>query len=194
MRSTAYLTRSHPPAAARRPRGFTLIEILVVMVIIGLVAAGAMLSLGTTGRDSQLEQERDRLAGLIDYVRERAALQTVEYGLRCQQGGYQFVMYDSRKALWQVDPLDDVLRARTLPAGIDIALSVEGRPIVLPGPAVALQKAQARDLTPQVMLFSSGDISSFKVTLGRAAAHRRALINSTTGGKVETGAVLESPT
>jgi prepilin-type N-terminal cleavage/methylation domain-containing protein len=39
-----------------------LVEILVVMVIIGVVAAGALLSLGVLGRsDRELERERDRL-------------------------------------------------------------------------------------------------------------------------------------
>jgi len=66
------------PAQSQRPAaGFTLIELMVVVVIIGVVITATLLSLGATGRDSQLEQERDRLAALIDYVRERAGLQTV---------------------------------------------------------------------------------------------------------------------
>ena len=89
--------------------GFTLIEMMVVVVIIGLLAAATLLSIGGRGQDSQLEQERDRLAALIDYVRERAALQTVEYGLRCEQGGFRFLMYDNRQARWLEDPLDDAL-------------------------------------------------------------------------------------
>src|SRR5258708_246755 len=119
------------PARAA-PRGFTLIELLVVLVIIGVMVGTMLLSLGDRGHDSQLEKERDRLATLINYVQERAALQTVEYGLRCEQGGYRFVMYDSRKTQWLEDPLDELLRARTLPDGLEFALSVEDREIVLP--------------------------------------------------------------
>lgn len=174
--------------------GFTLIELMVVIVIIGVVVAGTLLSLGVTGRDSQLETERDRLGALIEYVRERAALQTVEYGLRCEQGGFRFVMYDSRKNQWLADPLDDALRPRLLPAGIDIALSVEDRPIVLP-PSTAKAKPDAViDLTPQVMLFSSGDLTRFKLTLARTAAGRSTLLTGTSAGKLEVGPIVEQAT
>jgi general secretion pathway protein H len=174
--------------------GFTLVELLVVIVIIGVVIAGAVLSLGTTGRDSQLEQERDRLAALIAYVRERAALQTVEYGLRCEQGGFLFVMYDTRQSRWLEDPLDDALRPRLLPAGLEIVLRVEDRAIVLPTRAAAAGRDAPRDLTPQIMLFSSGELTSFSLTLARNGTGRSASISGTNAGKVEVGAIVERST
>ena len=180
------------PADSQRPiAGFTLIELMVVVVIIGVVIAATLLSLGSTGRDSQLEKERDRLAALIEYVRERAALQTVEYGLRCEIGDYRFVMYDTRAAKWLEDPLDESLRVRTLPAGLDLALSVEDRAIVLPKRADTTHRDAPVDYTPQVMLFSSGDLTSFKLTLARTGVGRSALLTGTNAGKVEVGAVVE---
>jgi type II secretion system protein H len=119
------------PLQRRGELGFTLLELMVVVVIIGLVAAGAIISLGATGRDSQLEQERDRLTALIAYVRERGALLTLEYGIRCGQHGYRFVYYDNRTMQWMPETLDDTLRVRHLPAGLDLQLVIEGRQVVL---------------------------------------------------------------
>jgi general secretion pathway protein H len=182
-------------AAARRgPRGFTLIELLVVITIIGVMLGTMLLSLGDRGQDSQLEKERDRLAALFNYVQERAALQTIEYGLRCEQGGYRFVMYDSRKAQWLEDPLDELLRARALPDGLDLALSVEDRPIVLPARSDPRKRAASLDLTPQVMIYSSGDLTRFRLTLTRAAAHRGVVLSGASAGKVEIGPIAVQPT
>ncbi|MEP7314419.1 MAG: type II secretion system minor pseudopilin GspH [Pseudomonadota bacterium] len=140
--------------------GFTLIEILVVVVIIGVLAAGVLLSVGVAGTDRQMETERDRLSALLDYVREQAALQNREFGLRVHAGGYEFVAYEPDTALWERVVGEKVLRERKLPAGLEVTLFVDGRPVILP-------QADSKDLTPQVLLFSSGDMSLFEITVRR---------------------------
>lgn len=149
-------------ARPKAQRGFTLIEILVVMLIIGIMVVGAMLSSNLAYGDRDLERERDRLLALSSHLRDMASLQNREYGLRCFEGGYEFLVLDARSGQWQRDPRDDSLRARTLPRGLAVSLLVEGRPVVLP-PA----EQRNESLAPQVMLFSSGDISQFELTLRR---------------------------
>ena len=165
-----------------RSRGFTLIEILVVVVIIGVISAGILLSVNFTGRDNELEKESDRLLTLVNYAREQAELQTREYGVLFQEDGYEFVSYDVRRASWRSVFEDDALRARKLPEGLGIKLVVDGRPIVLKRPK------DDKDKKPQVMIFSSGDLSSFEITVEREGG-----VRSVTLAQDDKGQVIAKP-
>jgi general secretion pathway protein H len=149
---------------ASRAAGFTLIETLVVVLIVGLMAAGAIIAFGNSRTDSQLERETERIGALLDYAREQAELQTREFGMRVDDRGYQFVVFNAQTEQW--DPLedDDAMRLRELPAGIAQRLIVEGREIVLAAPK------KIEEYLPQVLLYSSGDVSSFEYVLSREGA------------------------
>jgi general secretion pathway protein H len=81
--------------------GFTLIEILVVVVISSVLSAGLLLSISLTGRDRDLEKEGDRFFNLLNYAREQAELQTREYGVILQDDSYEFVSYDVHRGIWR---------------------------------------------------------------------------------------------
>jgi len=200
-------------ATPAHQRGFTLIEILVVVVIIGVVIVGALLSLGATGKDSQLERERDRLASLMAYVHERGGMLTLEYGIRCGQHGYRFVYFDHITNQWAPEATDDTLRLRNLPAGLSLQLVIEGRPIVLTDKALAVSKiattaaggtlsklgdmpssfsSQAADNSPQVLLFSNGETNSFALTITRDGVGRNATLQSGDDGTIHVSDIMEA--
>src|SRR5262249_44978229 len=117
--------------ARSRSHGFTLIEILIVVVIIGVISAAVLLSVNLTGRDRDLEKESERLLALVNYAREQAELQTREYGVIFHDDAYQFVAYDLRRGVWREVYEDDALRLRRLPDGLDVKLVVDARPVIL---------------------------------------------------------------
>jgi type II secretion system protein H len=142
--------------------GFTLLEIMIVVVIIGILVTGALLSLGAIGKDSGLQQERDRLSALIAYGRERGAMLTLEYGIRCGQHGYRFVYYDNRLMRWTPETVDETLRARRLPSGLQLDLTIEGHQIVLDDKALKVNPLAATPPGGTVSLLgsSSGGVST----------------------------------
>jgi general secretion pathway protein H len=165
-------------SATSSQRGFTLVELLVVVVIIALISAGMLLSVSLTGRDRELEKESDRLLALFTYVREQAELQTREYGVMFQEDGYEFLAYDTRRSAWRSVFEDDTLSARRLPDGLGVKLVVDARPVVLTRPK------DASDKTPQVMIFSNGDLSSFTATLERDGGLRSVTLTQDANGQV----------
>jgi hypothetical protein len=132
---------------------------MIVVVIIGVISAGVLLSVNLTGRDHDLEKESDRLLALVNYAREQAELQTREYGVIFHDDGYQFVAYDTRRGLWREVYEDESLRLRKLPNGLDVKLIVDARPVVLV-PTSDIKPADLQDKKPEAK--SLKDVNSLK--------------------------------
>jgi type II secretion system protein H len=169
-------------AMTRAQRGFTLVEIMVVVVIIGILVIGAILSLGATGKDSGLEQERDRLAALIAYGRERGAMLTLEYGIRCGEHGYRFVFYDNRLMQWSPETVDDTLHLRRLPAGLELRLVIEGHQIVLDDKALQINAVAATPPGGKISLLGSSGGGGMASITGSGGISGFSSASSSSGG------------
>ncbi len=134
-------------------KGFTLIEIMVVIVIIGVILSFATLSVGDGGQARQLEQEAQRLASLLKLASQESIMQSKEMGVFFETDSYQFSVWHEQK--WQTFMArEDIFRPRRLPVGMQIEFHLEGEPIHL---------NDTKTGTPQLLLLSSGEITPFEV-------------------------------
>ena len=136
-----------------RERGFTLLEVLVVIVIVGVLVTLATLTLGDR-RGQRLEEESARLAALIGLAQEEAVFQSREMAVSFWQGGYAF--HELVGADWQLVSGDSTFQPRRLPDGMSLRLYLDDV-------EVGLSLVEKRE--PQVFLLSSGETSAFELVL-----------------------------
>ena len=172
---------------SRFTHGFTLVEILVVVVIIAIVASVAVISVNALGRDTEIGDETRRLSGLIGMVREQAEMEGRDYGLRLEEGKYDFLLYDVRRDQWRSIDEDRLLRPRELPEGVRMRLWLEGREVILRPPP-----DRKKPRPPQITLLSSGDITAFELRIRREGSDHEARITADAAGKVAVRAVDEA--
>lgn len=156
-----------PPSAARLSGGFTLIEVMVVVVIIGILINFAVLSLRSRSPEDQLNEESRRLKSLIEMAGEEALLRSSFIGIDITETGYGFLRLEEES--WQ--PADDNLfRNRKLPDEIQITLSTDGaqdepRIALTPAQQPGEEEEEKEKLAPEIILLNSGEITPFDLKI-----------------------------
>lgn len=69
-------------------QGFTLVELLVVLLIIGILLGITLLSPVTGSAQKNVQQQAARLQVLFEQVRDKALLDNAEYGFSLDDDGY----------------------------------------------------------------------------------------------------------
>jgi general secretion pathway protein H len=148
-------------AMTRRRAGFTLIEILVVLVIIAVLTSIAVLSIGVLGKDRGLDAEGERYADVAAAAIEQAELEGRDFGIRFSATRYEVLTYVARRQRWESVADDRLYAPYELPAGIAVRLEIEGRPIQF------TEDKPSAEHVPQVLLYSSGEVSPYRLSFGR---------------------------
>lgn len=190
-------------------RGFTLLELLVVMFIVGIIAAMATLSVGVATSEKGTEKEIERIEDLLALASEQAVLQGREFGITFYQKGYEFSTYDIDAARWT--PLGEdrsgPFSPRPFPPDAVVDLEMEDRLVALAeqkperAPPAKDRKADkekqkederrrkiigARDPNlPQIFILSSGDVTPFELRLRPSIGNKGITLKVADNGKVE---------
>ncbi|WP_210642487.1 MULTISPECIES: type II secretion system minor pseudopilin GspH [unclassified Pseudomonas] len=129
----------------RHSRGFTLLELMVVIVLIGVVVGMVSLAIGPSPTREARQQAQDFIR-VVQQLRERAVLDGQEYGVRLQPRGYQALRLESLG--WTA-----VSAVHRLPESLTLGLEQDGH-------LLTLDDAQG---PPQLLMLSSDEISAFRL-------------------------------
>jgi general secretion pathway protein H len=186
---TARRTSSKP--RLHRSRGFTLMEVLVVMVIIGVIIASASVAVGVLGRDRELEEEARRFATVLTQAKEEAELQGLDVGVFVTQPAYEYLRYDGRREYWTPIEGDDLFKVRELPEGVRARLWIDSREVVLKRELEPYDEKDRDKHQPQLMALSSGEITPFELRLEREGTTEQWRVIGTADNTVRAEAVDE---
>ncbi len=159
-------------AFCSREHGFTLLELLVVVVIVAILFTYTTLAIRSDTPEEIIKKEAQRMERLVQLALEESILRGEEYGLEIFLDGYRFLRFDVTENRWLPLTDDKILRQRELPLDMELEMNLEDTEIVIELASDPM-KEQKLDLDsgsdeedsdeekakPQIFLLSSGEIT-----------------------------------
>lgn len=150
--------------------GFTLIEILIVMVIIGIITATTLFSIGDGGQKRRIEAAANTLQSALLLAQTQAILTSSVVGFQAKKHSYAFYLFTTApdresqrlNAAWVRINNSTTLSRHTVPNSISLSLSVSDNLFK------KIQDFKNDDSSdqPQVLILPSGGFTAFTLTLG----------------------------
>ena len=132
-----------------RHAGFTLLELLVVLVIVGITLGIISFNAMPSSRQA-LQNEAQRIGLLLQLARDEAIVRDRAIAFEVDAEGYRFLQREEKT--WQLLPNDDLLRPRQF-ARSPVMLSVYPVP---PGDATPLRILFGREPVQQPFVLTLG--------------------------------------
>lgn len=137
-------------------RGFTLIEILVVLFIIGITLGFALLAFGDFGRERRIIVSAEHFLDYVKFAEQQAILENNTLGILVDPSHYQLLRFQPPNQ-WKPLSNQAVFRQQYFPSHTIIHLDMENN----------IANAQNN----LIVINTSGDISPFKLHFGSNEHH-----------------------
>ncbi|MDP2365929.1 MAG: GspH family T2SS minor pseudopilin variant LspH [Ignavibacteria bacterium] len=133
-------------------RGFTLIEILIVIVIIGITVGFALIAFGDFGESRRVLFSVEQLVNTLKLAQQQAILETSTLGLRIDNTSYQILRFQNSSG-WAPISNKGIFKVNYFPKNTVITLKTNHK---------TLQGA------PSIIINSSGDMTPFTLGFGNS--------------------------
>lgn len=160
-----------------KAKGYTLIEILIVIFIISIVSTVALLTIGHN-QNRRLETLAKQLTQLLTLAEEQAMLQPAVLGLSIGESSFQFLSYqpdaEGKRMRWIVMQ-DKSLQSRAIPDGVALTLQMADP---------ASTEDESKRQSPQIIISTNGDITPFTLSIGKKGNAPRYVVKGEADGTV----------
>lgn len=149
-----------------RAKGFTLIEILVVLMIIGITIGFALLSFGDFGASRKAVITAEQFVNYIKLLQHRAILEMAPLGVTVNKEYYQTFRFEQGKT-WKPMPENGKFRVQYFPNNIVVSFP---------------RKIKTKN--PDIIINASGDLSPFNLDFGTTQKPKLATVIGQANGQV----------
>lgn len=160
-------------ASRRVARGFSLIEVLVVIAVLAVAAGVAVIAVRGVGVERTIEREARRFVEFARLVCARAVASGREHGLHVATGRYGASL--PRRGAWTLERAG-VLAPREVAERIELRLSRDD---------VAVEIGATLDGDPQLVCLPSGELTPFELVVAAAPAGAEARVRGRFDGRID---------
>ena len=136
-------------------QGYTLVEVLIVVAIIGVLASAVIIGIGTRDTERKLQADAERLMLAIEQARRTATARNQIWGLRHDGVSYEFLWLDETAGEW-LSPEEQPFQTKLLRETVQLSILSE---------SLVLDTPRSESNTPHIIILPNGEVSPFFISL-----------------------------
>ncbi len=161
-----------------KQQGFTLLEIMLVVLLMGMVTTAVVMTIpNTVNKEKDVNWLAQQFSTLLQFAEDESLISGSELAIVFDNNSYQFAQYNFEKKKWLAYQGEQIVSKVELPDGIQIEHKLLGSvwdEIAIQDDDVFIdeeylvqiedeEEEEEKSLTPQVYVMSSGEVTPFSL-------------------------------